>query len=1051
MSRILEGGEMQFRSISKYFFMHSDLNSKIIALRLGPWRIMGVPVKLQDAEFYARNTFQFTLCLVIDTASDETPFRDMAVQFAYAFTQLEKRSRFMSTPSNEPLLAKCLMDMLEQLKHSDNIRICLPDSQEICLTFNNPGARQPLFHPMLCSASSFEPPKSIHSSAFTNAQGGHTTAQARLSSLATFSPEPPISVPDRSSPFSSFRPRREGQVYVQPWQVPLPLVEFRQLLAVTRRYLGRMGGLCWAAQRRKKKKREKKWKTIGTEHHRRHACGEPWKEAENERREEESSGSGCDPYPVYLDATLLQVLAFIDGIRTVRAIAVDSEVDESFVVACLEHLYWHDFILLIDIFHLSNRYRLTPEFGTAWTKRAVREAGPAYVVGGAQILEDIKIRKCPVISVEVIVYLYSNLRDYNLTDEFRTVRLRDMVTVFQSLLVLYQISLRHFIAFGLRHSFLRRVHEYPVLQPTLPHHRTSVASCSPFLSPKISPTGRTSLLGNMFFPRDVPEPAPVTPLRPFPTFQPPPPPYIQRPSLRRSFSHIYPPSTPSLVHGPTHKNTPGKQQPSFSCSSSHPALLALETALSNPPSPVGTTSTTVGDIHPPPELELPPWTVTETNAAEWVLSKEAEGDDPEFRATSRLTAPSAHSLVRISNATAVSAFTRRTLRLRHPTIATTSGTATSDMLDLPSHSWPSTPVSGSRRRWSSPASLSMKRSRRPRKDQGTQNKGKTPRDNSEAATHAATGTSATRLHHVDDSHNDYPQAPPAPPLCGPTVSPAPPAIFLTPSSPRPVTVLHSHSPDSSLFNRSSSESAVQICRPGDVPANDQETKRRASEGRGHQNESCCHVGEPSRTDEDQSGHREHVRGSSGGSGGGDPGGGRRNSGDASGSDDSVSNTSDIVSTTKANTAGEIAATTTTSIRGSSPTHPPWDALWTDNVSISSPSVDICPDSTSRLRRSDSGYCMGSVGGDNKGWLGGPSEVLDTGEQTAEVVERRLAGLVERRAAEEKDLDGLFLRHCTGASSLDCLLTEADLPRDELLRRLGVFAEANDMHLVWLLQ
>eukprot|EP00922_Rhytidocystis_sp_ex-Travisia-forbesii_P039105 GHVS01058221.1.p1 GENE.GHVS01058221.1~~GHVS01058221.1.p1 ORF type:complete len:496 (-),score=53.03 GHVS01058221.1:1014-2501(-) len=320
---ILEGGEMQFRSISKYFFMHSDLNSKIIALRLGEWRIMGVPVKLEDAELYSRNSFQFTFCLVIDTASDETPFRDMAIQFACAFTQLEKRSRFLSTASNEHLLANCLIDMLEQLKHSDIIRICLPDSQEICLTFHNPEARQTIARP-LAATTTVDRPKSNRSFTCTT-PSNNTTVQARLASLATSSPDHPPSAPDRTSPFCSFRPRRDGPVYVQPWQVPLPLVEFRELLAQTRRYLGLMGGLRWARRRRKPTKNTPGW-------------GEPSKGAKEQIREETGSGSSSDPYPVYLDATLLQVLAFIDGIRTVRAIAVDSEVDESFVVACLEHL-----------------------------------------------------------------------------------------------------------------------------------------------------------------------------------------------------------------------------------------------------------------------------------------------------------------------------------------------------------------------------------------------------------------------------------------------------------------------------------------------------------------------------------------------------------------------------------------------------------------------------------------------------------------------------------------------------------------------------------------
>eukprot|EP00921_Rhytidocystis_pertsovi_P005859 GHVQ01010022.1.p1 GENE.GHVQ01010022.1~~GHVQ01010022.1.p1 ORF type:complete len:839 (-),score=91.20 GHVQ01010022.1:1096-3612(-) len=473
---ILADSGLKFRSISKYFFLHEDLNSQIISLRVGAYRVLGVPIKLENPKVYERNCFQFTLCLVVDTLADVTPFRAMAVQFGYIFRELEMKSFLLSSSDGESKLQGYLSEILNQLAVGDTVRVALPDSQDICLTVGGP----PSYH--------------------------HTVSRPSFNFSSILHPHPPDAVtpsfPPPQAPPKRFHPRSSRPVNIDSADVPLPLVSLLDAVNMTALKLSVAADI--AAKLRAELDRHREGEAVGIRERRelgereegrvgRRARGARWNR-EVYRKSERKSRRGsqvCDgvvttsgpTYPVFFDATLLQVIGFVDGIRTVRNISICSQVDETLVTMCLEHLFCHGLILFIDIFHLSNRYRLTPKFGTVWKKRHACRHAPMYVVGGDSVARALKAQHVPPVPLEVVLYLYSHLRDYNFLGP--TANLRDYTKVYFPMLDLYKISMRHFIAFGHRYKFLRRVHEYPVLVPH--NNSTLLPSCSPLPHPYLCP------------------------------------------------------------------------------------------------------------------------------------------------------------------------------------------------------------------------------------------------------------------------------------------------------------------------------------------------------------------------------------------------------------------------------------------------------------------------------------------------------------------------------------------------------------------------------------
>lgn len=174
--------------------------------------------------------------------------------------------------------------------------------------------------------------------------------------------------------------------------------------------------------------------------------------------------------PLYLDLALCQIIPYIDGIRSVRQIAVSSMVDERFVKSCVRHLLHFEFIRIIDIFDMSNIYVLRSTFNLNALFISNQESSTTipFLIGGHQYLTWRQSNGLPLPSMGLISHLY---RSFPISDDNEEYTSSSVPPTFQYLFyshfkdtfIVYGISLRHFITFGFKHGFLRRLHEYPLI------------------------------------------------------------------------------------------------------------------------------------------------------------------------------------------------------------------------------------------------------------------------------------------------------------------------------------------------------------------------------------------------------------------------------------------------------------------------------------------------------------------------------------------------------------------------------------------------------------
>ena len=59
------------------------------------------------------------------------------------------------------------------------------------------------------------------------------------------------------------------------------------------------------------------------------------------------------------DLTIQRIIPFIDGIRHVKKIAVESGVDTALVRRCIQQLVYYRCVVMIDIFQYTNMYVCT--------------------------------------------------------------------------------------------------------------------------------------------------------------------------------------------------------------------------------------------------------------------------------------------------------------------------------------------------------------------------------------------------------------------------------------------------------------------------------------------------------------------------------------------------------------------------------------------------------------------------------------------------------------------------------------------------------------------
>ena len=181
------------------------------------------------------------------------------------------------------------------------------------------------------------------------------------------------------------------------------------------------------------------------------------------------------------DLTMLRIIPFINGVNSVKRIAILADADLKLTKKCVKHLLYYGCVLLLDIFSFNAIYAPTAEFtnmiakdtemqkecaryvNTAFTPGALEEA---IIDGGverrtsgltnATNLQEDDIwpltGKGESIDGVAIVQLFANLR--------QGLTMREWYA--QNANMLANVDLRRFVTFGVIKSLLYRIHRYAI-------------------------------------------------------------------------------------------------------------------------------------------------------------------------------------------------------------------------------------------------------------------------------------------------------------------------------------------------------------------------------------------------------------------------------------------------------------------------------------------------------------------------------------------------------------------------------------------------------------
>lgn len=183
------------------------------------------------------------------------------------------------------------------------------------------------------------------------------------------------------------------------------------------------------------------------------------------------------------DLTMQRVIPFINGVNSVKKIAVLADADLSLTKKCIRHLLYYGCVLLLDIFHFNAIYAPTAEFTNMiatdsdmqaecarYVNTAFEPAQQETALAGQELSGSLRS------SIAAITTATTDEDIWPLTGRGDTVDgvcivqlfacLKQGLTVRQWYLqnsnVLANIDVRRFITFGIIKGFLYRVHRYAV-------------------------------------------------------------------------------------------------------------------------------------------------------------------------------------------------------------------------------------------------------------------------------------------------------------------------------------------------------------------------------------------------------------------------------------------------------------------------------------------------------------------------------------------------------------------------------------------------------------
>ncbi|KAL6713825.1 Nitrogen permease regulator 2 [Lecanora helva] len=192
------------------------------------------------------------------------------------------------------------------------------------------------------------------------------------------------------------------------------------------------------------------------------------------------------------DLTLLKVLPYIDGVNSVKQIALRADADFKLVKKAVRHLLYYGCVVLLDVFSFGGIYACTSAVGEIVESEALREECRRYVSleedeeeeeegggdgGGMRApfqwrnkrtaagKEESKEHSIPITGTDLAT-LYLSLKQGQSVKNWCMER-PDIVS---------KIDIRRFITFGIIKGFLYRVHKYAFLPPSSSKQRLTKAN-----------------------------------------------------------------------------------------------------------------------------------------------------------------------------------------------------------------------------------------------------------------------------------------------------------------------------------------------------------------------------------------------------------------------------------------------------------------------------------------------------------------------------------------------------------------------------------------------
>ena len=96
-----DNAKLDFDAISEYIIPKPELCGRLVTLYADDYKIMGLPVLIEDSKLYERNNFLFNLCFVFDKNASTTCYNQVIQKIAREFRNMEVYTCLQSRPQSK--------------------------------------------------------------------------------------------------------------------------------------------------------------------------------------------------------------------------------------------------------------------------------------------------------------------------------------------------------------------------------------------------------------------------------------------------------------------------------------------------------------------------------------------------------------------------------------------------------------------------------------------------------------------------------------------------------------------------------------------------------------------------------------------------------------------------------------------------------------------------------------------------------------------------------------------------------------------------------------